>query len=348
MAPDPVLARTDRLTIRPFTESDVDALVAIRNDPEVERYQDWPLPYSRAAGVALVEASRDVTGLGPGRSAQLAVDDGSGLVGDIYVHVGDDRNAEIGYTFAHQFWGRGYATEAVSAVLDHLVDHVAVRRITATLDPANVASMRLLERLGFRFEGCAVSAVEIRGEWVDDDRYAILADEWRAHRARTVAPAERVELIEITDDNVRQVLALETHRSQRRFVASIAESFGDALAPEVVDGAPVVPWFRAIAADGELAGFVMIAERTEHHPEAYLWRLLVDRRHQRRGIGERVLVLLAEKLAAEGDETMLTSWVDAPGGPAPFYARLGFEPTGRIVDGEVEARVSLARLLDRR
>jgi ribosomal protein S18 acetylase RimI-like enzyme len=144
------------------------------------------------------------------------------------------------------------------------------------------------------------------------------------------------------------VARLETHRSQRRFVATVAESLADALVPEVIDGAPVVPWFRAIAADGELAGFVMIAETTEQHPEPYLWRLLIDRRHQRRGIGERALVLLAEHLRAAGDEVLLTSWVDGPGGPEPFYRRLGFEPTGTVIDGEIEGRVPLAVLLDRR
>ena len=56
-----------------------------------------------------------------------------------------------------------------------------------------------------------------------------------------------------------------------------------------VDGRPVVPWLRAVEADGELAGFVMLAERTAAHLEAYLWRCLIDRRHQRRGVGDRAL-----------------------------------------------------------
>ena len=78
------------------------------------------------------------------------------------------------------------------------------------------------------------------------------------------------------------------------------ESFADALVPEIVDGAPVVPWMRGVEADGELAGFVMLAEVTDAHPEPYLWRLFVDRRHQRRGIGDRVLALVVERLRAEG------------------------------------------------
>ena len=62
--------------------------------------------------------------------------------------------------------------------------------------------------------------------------------------------------------------------------------------PESIDGAPVVPWMRAIEADGELVGFVMLAITTEAHPEPYLWRFLIDRMHQRRGIGSAALDLV--------------------------------------------------------
>ena len=61
----------------------------------------------------------------------------------------------------------------------------------------------------------------------------------------------------------------------------------------------------------------------------------VDARHQGRGIGGRALRLVGERLAAEGDTVLTTSWVDAPGGPEGFYRRLGFVPTGEIDDGEI-------------
>ena len=94
-----------------------------------------------------------------------------------------------------------------------------------------------------------------------------------------------------------------------------------------MDGVPVVPWMRAIEADGELAGFVMMAVRTAHHPEPYLWRLLIDRRHQRRGIGDRVLGLLVDELRRDGESAMLVSWQPGPGGPEPFYLGRGFVAT---------------------
>ncbi len=336
---------TERLEIRALERRDITRFTHYRNLVEVWKYQDWDVPYTRDHAHALIDAQEGITGPVLGSWVQLAVDDGDGLAGDIAIWLDPQGQlAMIGYTLAPEAQGRGYATEGVGAVVDRLFRRSRVHRVAATLDPRNVESARVLERLGFRYEGRAQRAALVRGEWEDDDRYAILADERRAWSRRPRQPPARVELVEVTDDNVRRVAALETHRSQRQFAATVAESFADALVPEEVDGAPVVPWFRAVAADGELAGFVMIAQRTETHPVTFLWRLLVDRWYQRRGIGERTLGLLADKLLAEGEHRLLTSWVPGRGSPEPFYGRLGFEPTGVSVDGEVEACVELLEL----
>jgi GNAT superfamily N-acetyltransferase len=137
------------------------------------------------------------------------------------------------------------------------------------------------------------------------------------------------------------VLKLATHKTQEQFVAPMCGSFADALFPEMVDGAPLLPWMRAVVADDVLVGFVMLALRTEHHPDPFLWRLLVDRLHQRRGIGGRILDLVSDECRRMGDENLVTSWVEGKGSPRPFYLAHGFEPTGRIVDGETEGRKRL-------
>ena len=63
--------------------------------------------------------------------------------------------------------------------------------------------------------------------------------------------------------------------------------------PPLHEGTPVEPWFRAIAADGELVGFIMVAEPLPTQPHPYLWRLMVDWRHQGRGIGRAAIATLA-------------------------------------------------------
>ncbi len=216
-----------------------------------------------------------------------------------------------------------------------------MERVEATLDPANVASARLLERLGFDFEGTARHAVRTADGWADDDRYALTAPARRAWADRPRGRPAEVRLVELSPANRYAVMRLATHHSEERLVAPMAASFVDALAPEEIDGAAIVPWFRVIEADGELVGFLMIAEATAAHPEAYLWRLLVDRRHQRRGIGDRALALLVERLRAEGHETLLVSWMPGPGSPEPFYLARGFEPTGERDGEEIVGRLRL-------
>lgn len=336
--------RTPRLVIRPFEADDVDAFWTRRNDPEVAKYQNWTLPYPRERAEKVVEEVMAMDG--PTNDywwmGTVALADGGEIIGDVAINLTwDSRCSEIGYSLARFHWGQGYAVEAGEAMVEYLFQTVGVTRIAGTLHPDNPASAMVLERLGFLFEGHTRLSYWVGDDNSDDWIYGLTRADWETWRNRpTVAPSE-VRLIEITPDNAGDLYRMRTHKSQERFVAPNSASFTDALFPEVIDGAPVVPWFRAVEADGALVGFVMVADTTEHHPEPYLWRLLIDRMHQRRGIGGRVLDLLGEDRAARGDRTLLTSWVPGKGSPEDFYLARGFEPTGVIIDGETEGRKSL-------
>ena len=95
------------------------------------------------------------------------------------------------------------------------------------------------------------------------------------------------------------------------------------------------------SADGQLAGFVMVSLATQEFGEPHLWRFLIDRMHQRRGIGARALELVIEQCRAWGDTSLLVSWIPGRGTPAPMYLSRGFVPTGVVDDGEIEARLQL-------
>ncbi len=336
---DPI--HTERLTIRAPAQSDLDDLVARRNDPEVARLQDWKVPYTREMGETLLREAVEAGGPTDEEwwMATITLPDGS-IVGDLVVHLTwDGRSAEVGYALAREYWGRGYATEALTAFVDYLFDTLAVTRVWAMLDPANVASARLLERTGFLFEGRTKQSYWKDGEVSDDLIYGMVRSDRDAWAGRPATEPETVELVEVTVDNFDRVARLGTHESQKAFVAPMLWSLAEALVPEVVDGAPVEPWMRAVEADGELVGFVMLALRTSHHPEPFLWRLLIDRMHQRRGIGRRVVELVVEACRQWGDPTLLVSWGEGAGSPRSFYEGLGFVPTGRIVDDETEGRL---------
>ncbi|GAA3189916.1 GNAT family N-acetyltransferase [Dactylosporangium siamense] len=177
-----MLLETDRLLLRRFHAGDAAALAAYRSDPDVARYQSWDAPYPLGDALAFVaETAR----LDPEREGwfQYAVEgrDSGLLLGDVGVNRGDGgRQAEIGFTFAPAFQGRGYATEAVGRVVRHLLVEEGLHRVHASLDARNERSARLLERLGFRREGLQVRASYWKGEWTDDLLYAVLASEWGA------------------------------------------------------------------------------------------------------------------------------------------------------------------------
>ena len=107
------------------------------------------------------------------------------------------------------------------------------------------------------------------------------------------------------------------------------------------------PWYRAVYAGEEPVGFVMLSWDLDPAPPGFkgpwfLWKLLIDHRHQGKGYGREVVRQVVEIVRAEGGAELLTSHVVGDGGPAGFYERLGFVPTGELdPDGEVLLRLTL-------
>ena len=151
-----------------------------------------------------------------------------------------------------------------------------------------------------------------------------------------------VSLREITDENRDAVCALVVDPAQEVFVSSVAESLEEADATP--EGAP---WYRAIYADDEPVGFIMLSWDATPAPGIlgpyFLWRILVDRRHQRQGYGREALAQVVDLLRANGVRELLTSYHPGEGEPWPFYRRFGFEPTGEIEDGEIVLRLDLSQ-----
>lgn len=151
-----------------------------------------------------------------------------------------------------------------------------------------------------------------------------------------------VTLVEITGANREAVLALRVAPGQERFVGSVQGALEDAA-----EYPHAKPWYRAVLAGGTPVGFVMVSWNCEPQPPEiigpwFLWKLLIDERYQGRGYGFEVVRRIAELVRAEGATELLTSYVAEDGGPAGFYQRLGFVPTGELdVNGEVIVRLVL-------
>jgi GNAT superfamily N-acetyltransferase len=151
-----------------------------------------------------------------------------------------------------------------------------------------------------------------------------------------------VSLREITEANIQSVLMLRTTPEQARFVSGVGDSIAEATVYQRAK-----PWYRAVYADEQPVGFVMVGWDVPPQPPHiigpwFLWKLLIDFRHQRHGYGQETLRQIVELVRAQGATELLTSYVEGAGGPAGFYARLGFVPTGDVdPDGEIILRLNL-------
>jgi len=156
------------------------------------------------------------------------------------------------------------------------------------------------------------------------------------------AEGESLRLVAVTADNYLTVLRLEVTEDQRRFVDSNAVSL---VQGHYHDSA----WFRAVYEGDSAIGFLMLHD-PRRDPEAdpsersrlFVWRLMIDRAHQGRGLGRRVIRILTDVARNNGFTHLCVDFVEAEGGPGPFYEACGFVRSGRVIDGEVEACLDLS------
>lgn len=173
---------TERLKLTRLVAADAPALFAYRSDPEVCRYQGFE-PGALADAQTFITDLADHAFDTPGTWFQFGIRlrETDELVGDFGIHFPADEphQVEIGFTVAPGHQGRGYATEAVRGVLDHVLGPLGKHRAFASVDPRNAPSLALLERVGMRREGHFHQSVWFKGEWADDVVFGILASEWR-------------------------------------------------------------------------------------------------------------------------------------------------------------------------
>lgn len=177
--------RTDRLSLRPAAESDVDDTWRYRRLDDVARYIGYAPPTLEAYREVFVE---------PGRLGKtLVIELGDSVIGDLMLMVEDgwaqrevaeqatEVQAELGWALDPAYGGQGYATEAVAGLIRICFEDLGLRRVTANCFADNKSSWRLMERLGMRRETHTLrESLHRSGAWLDGMGYALLAEEWRA------------------------------------------------------------------------------------------------------------------------------------------------------------------------
>ncbi|MBM7831367.1 RimJ/RimL family protein N-acetyltransferase [Agromyces cerinus] len=177
--PTPIL-HTERLRLRPFTADDGDALFELQSDADVLRYWDSPPWVDRASVARFMEGSSRMAEEGSG--ARVAIERGSdrAFIGWCTFNSWnpDFRSASLGYCFTRAAWGHGYATEAARAMLGWAFDALDLNRVQSETDTRNLASARVLEKLGFIREGTLREDCIVNGDVSDSWVYGLLRRDW--------------------------------------------------------------------------------------------------------------------------------------------------------------------------
>ncbi|MGN8026363.1 GNAT family N-acetyltransferase [Microbacterium sp. 22242] len=181
--------RTERLTVRRATPADADAVWRYRRIEDVNRWLGAAPGDPETFRAYFTDPDR--------LRISLIVESAAGdVIGDLMLRIEDAWSqaevraqaervqAELGWVMDPAHHGRGYATEAVRAVIAICFEQLGLRRVSAGCFAANEPSWRMMERLGMRREEHSrATALHRNGEWMDGMAYALLAEEWRAARA---------------------------------------------------------------------------------------------------------------------------------------------------------------------
>ena len=178
---------TKHLLIREFQTDDWLAVHSYATDSEVFRYQHWG-PNSEDDSREFVKMTIDQQTEVPRRSYELAIIEKSSnkLIGAVGIRIksSTNRDADMGYTLGRSRWGNGFGTEAAQAILNFGFTELNLHRIWATAAPENLASIRVLEKVGMKYEGLLKENLLVRGRWRDSVLMAILENDWEPSVSR--------------------------------------------------------------------------------------------------------------------------------------------------------------------
>ncbi len=174
---------TGRLRLRPFVETDVEALWPIVSQPDFPKQMSWAAHTDREETREFVRAQ--IAGLAQNRRAGWGIEHEGKLAGCIALDgitwqlraLRVDR-ATLGYWLAPALWGKGFMTEAATAVVRFAFETIGLHKVTTTCFVDNHASRRVIEKVGFRFVGRAEDDLWRDGRWITHLCYELTSPEW--------------------------------------------------------------------------------------------------------------------------------------------------------------------------
>ncbi len=173
MNPSPVI-EPEPLRLRKVFRADADDLLEATSDPRVTKYEPWG-PYDRDETVQMIENIQ--AQLEAGLCTEWAVErkEDAKVLGLIHLNKVDffNRSAEVGYWLARKCWGQGYATETLKALGDYALTVLKMDEIIAICHPDNAASLRVLEKAGYKYHKTLPGYISLRGNTADCLQYHV-------------------------------------------------------------------------------------------------------------------------------------------------------------------------------
>jgi len=172
---------TTRLALREFVIDDWPDVLDYQSDPRYLRFYPW-IERTEAEVKGFVQMFVDQQTEHPRRKYQLAITlaNGDRVIGDCGIRRKHENEweADIGYELSPEHWGQGYATEAGLAMIDFGFRELELHRISSWCIADNVASARVLEKVGLRLEGRLRENEYFKGRWWDTLIYGLIRSEW--------------------------------------------------------------------------------------------------------------------------------------------------------------------------
>ena len=176
----PPTIETERLILRPISKDDIGFIFDLFKRPETNEYSQYPNVSSKEEAEKLYEDF-----MKPGNPSRfrliIELKEKGSLIGTVGLHDYSCKHerAEIGYDLLQEYWGKGFTTEAVKEIVRYSFSDLCLRRLEATVDPDNLASIRILAKNNFRYEGRLRKKFFYRGSWHDELIYSIIREDFK-------------------------------------------------------------------------------------------------------------------------------------------------------------------------
>lgn len=182
-----IILTTKRLEVRNLSPLDLDNFHIYRSNEEVTKYQGFDIMTVEECD-RFIDDQKDKEFGTPGEWIQYGIIDHetNNLIGDcaIKLQKEDPRIAEIGITISHLKQRNGFAKEALMGILGFLFDQHKIHRVVEIVDAENIASIKLLESIGFRQEGHFIENIFFKGKWGSEFQYAMLRRDWEKKKSQ--------------------------------------------------------------------------------------------------------------------------------------------------------------------